>query len=196
MVVHGHGGNTLVTATKGAGNVCAQCQYASIGQLDNGRCPHPRVLELAQGHMLVVIPRPGVHMCIDLHLHTKEGHQVGVQPGVARQRTSGLAAHIELRHLACGLHGVLYGSSDLDRKTLVVHGVRRGGLGHPAPDYRLRGVRWHTAEDAVLMSGPPPRCARNRGVTMALWQASPAVRPGIPLRLGALSFRARSRRPP
>ena len=53
-------------------------------------------------HMLVVIPQPGVHICIDLHLHAKKGHREAVKSGVARQRIRGLAAHPKLRRTVCG----------------------------------------------------------------------------------------------
>ena len=58
--------------------------------------------EMVQGHVLVVVPQPGVQRRIHLHLHlhTPKGHQEVMQPSVARQCVRGLAAHLELQCLS------------------------------------------------------------------------------------------------
>ena len=108
--------------------------------------------------MLVVIPKVGVQRCNHLHLHTQKGHQEAVQPSITRQCMWELGAHLELQRPVFGLHGILPGSSDLNRMTPVAHCLHPGGLGHLATNEDLRGVRWYSARDPVFWSRRAPRC--------------------------------------
>ena len=59
MAVHGHGGNTAVTVTRGPGDAWAHCRYASAGCSDNRMMvgAHTRALcSFVHRRMLVVVP--------------------------------------------------------------------------------------------------------------------------------------------
>ena len=116
-----------------------------------------------------------------------------MEPGVARQRIRGLAAQQELRRQFSASIVSFMAAITLPAQPL-----------------------WYTASIQVLLANQPlmtpsagyagtplgiqglgaachrSRRARRRGATTALWWASLALRPGMPLRVGSPSFRVRS----
>ena len=139
----------------------------------------------------MVIPYLGVQRCVDLHLDTQKGHWEAVRPGIARYRTRGLAADPEPRFSASMVSFMAFVT--LTAQPLWYTVSIRVVLATRPPMTASAGyagivIGIHSFEAACHRG----RGARRRGAKMALWRASHALGPRIPLRVGALSFRVRS----
>ena len=135
----------------------------------------------------VVIPQPGVQRCINLHLYTQEGHQEAVQSDVARQRIQSSGTQLSAS-MASFMAVVALTANPLWYmvSVLVVLATRppitaSAGYAGTALGTQSLGAACHCGVGA-----------RRRDVRTTLWRASQALRPGIPVPAGALSFRARS----
>ena len=196
MAIHGHGGNAVVTVTRGVGDVRAHCQYASVG------CSDSQTMVGVRTPVPCSWPRSTCWW---------SSHSWGCRGALTCTCTPRRATR---RHCSLVSLGSVTGGWQHTRSSGAQFSASM--VSFMAVVTLTTNPRWYTVSVLVVLATRPPitastgyagtaigtqslgaAChrgvgAHRRGARTALWRASHALRPGIPLRAGALSFRARS----